>query len=101
MIIVFFHTYREHTNSLGNSHRDQRECLDHFLQQWKSAIEMKSSEEPCEVHICGDFNLDAYLDRWLNPSYYLYTMSKMVHAVCNLGNFSQLVKEPLDSNIIV
>ena len=92
--IVFCHTYREHTNSLGISLKDQRECLDHCLQQWKSAIEMKSSEEPCEVHICGDFNLDAYLDRWLHPSYYLYTVSKMVHAVCNLGNFSQLVTEP-------
>ena len=92
--IIFCHSYREHTNCLGNSLHAQKGCLDTFLHQWDLASQIKTGDEPNEIHICGDINLDAYLEKWLSPSYYLYPLSKMAQTPCSLGNFTQLVKLP-------
>ena len=94
MKIIFCHSYREHTNCLGSSLHAQKGCLDTFLHQWDLASQIKTGDEPNEIHICGDINLDAYLEKWLSPSYYLYSLSKMVQTACTLGNFTQLVKVP-------
>ena len=92
--IIFCHSYREHTNCLGSSLHAQKGCLDTFLHQWDLASQINTGDEPNEIHICGDINLDAYLEKCLSPSYYLYSLSKMVQTACTLGNFTQLVKVP-------
>ena len=91
--IVFCHAYREHTNTLGSSLQSQRECLVSFLQQWEWATELRISGQPSEIHIMGDMNLDCLNEKWLSPTYHLYTLSKLVQEACDKGNFSQLVKD--------
>ena len=92
--MLYCHAYREHTCTLGSSIRNQKSYLEEFLSQWDKAANMNIAGEPSEIHIAGDMNLDALEDKWLKPSYHLYSLSKLVHAACNLGNFSQLVKTP-------
>ena len=58
------------------------------------ASDIKISGQPSEIHTCGDMNLDAMNGKWMNPSYHLYKLSRMVHSVCNRLNFTQLVTEP-------
>ena len=95
--IFFCHAYREHTSTLGNTLRNQRDYLEKFLQQWEEASELRSAGEPNEVHILGDMNLDVLRGKWLESSYHLVSLSRMVQSTCNLGNFSQLVSTPTRS----
>ena len=88
------HGYREHTSTLGSSLGDQRNMLGKFLEQWEEALEHNSTTEANELHICCDMNLDALDDRWLQPTYHLVTLSRLVIAACNLGDISQLVTLP-------
>lgn len=92
--VMYCQVYREHTCTLGSSIKQQKDCLEEFLLQWDKASNMDISGEPSEVHIAGDMNLDALENRWSEPSYHLYSLSKLVHAACNFGNFSQIVKTP-------
>ena len=92
--IFICHGYREHTSSLGNSLSAQRSNLEMFLNQWEMASEYNTPAEPNEVHISCDMNLDCLNGRWLEPSYHLLSLSRMVQNTCNAFNFSQLVKEP-------
>ena len=92
--IYFCHGYREHTSSLGNSLSAQRSNLELFLNQWEMATEHNSPAEPHEIHVTGDMNLDCLTDRWLDPTYHLLSLSKMVQNTCNTHNFSQLVTDP-------
>ena len=92
--LYYCHGYREHTSSLGNSMSAQRSNLELFLHQWEMAVEHDSPAEPHEVHVTCDMNLDSLADRWLDPSYHLLSLSKMVLNTCNTFNFSQQVTEP-------
>ena len=91
--IYFCHFYREHTTILGNSMAAQRDSLSRLLEQWDTAISHGKTDGVNEIHTMGDMNLDAYLDRWLNPKYCLYSLSKMVFQACNINNYTQLVTE--------
>ena len=92
--IYFCHGYREHTSTLGSSIRDQKLQLEKFLLQWEEAALHNSSNEPNEVHISCDMNLDSLNERWLRPDYHLVTLARMVQTSCHLGNFCQLVTVP-------
>ena len=90
----YCHVYREHTSTLGNSLQSQRILLDQFLLQWDKVSDIGNGDQPNEIHISGDFNLDSMNGRWLDNSYHLVSLARMVQAACNLGNFSQLVTAP-------
>ena len=92
--IYFCHFYREHTSSLGNSIRAQRESLSKFLSQWEAATTHDNPNEPNEIHLCGDMNLDSLNGKWLNSNYHLISLSRLVQETCNLLNFEQQVKVP-------
>ena len=92
--IYFCHAYREHASAIGGSINNQKEYLNKFLSQWEAATEHNSAVEPNEVHISGDMNLDYLPTKWLQPSYRLYSLTKLVNSTCNAYNFSQLVQEP-------
>ena len=92
--IYFCHAYREHVSALGATINNQKEYLKHFLHQWEAATEHNSAAEPNEVHISGDMNLDFLPMKWLQPSYRLHSLVKLVNNTCNTNNFSQLVTEP-------
>ena len=92
--VYYCHVYREHTSTLGNSLQSQRAMLDQFLLQWEDASEIRNGDNPNEIHISGDMNLDALNGKWLDNSYHLVSLSRMVQAACNLGNFCQLVSVP-------
>ena len=91
--LYFCHGYREHTSSLGNTLSAQRSNLELFLCQWETAVEHNSPAVPNEVHISGDMNLDCLNGRWLDSTYHLLSLSRMVQDTCNAYNLSQLVKE--------
>ena len=88
------HFYREHANSLGYTIKAQRESLQVFLNQWDAAVYHDKANEPNEIHISGDMNLNSLDDRWLRADYYLISLAKLVAEACNLNNLSQLVKSP-------
>ena len=90
--IHFGHVYREHTSTLGNSIRTQRENLETFLHQWETASAHTHPNDPGEVHIAGDMNLDVLDGRWLKPGYSLISLSRLVESVCKTLNFTQLVR---------
>ena len=90
--IIFAHAYREHLSSLSSSLQQQKECLQKFLLQWEAASEIKIGSEEGEIHVMGDMNLDAL--KWLDKSYHLSCLSKLVHAACTLCGMTQLVKYP-------
>ena len=92
--VYFCHTYREHASAMGSSVNHQKDYLNIFLGQWEAAIEHNNATEPNEVHISGDINLDYLPARWLQPSYRLHSLTRLVQNVCNAHNFSQLVTEP-------
>ena len=48
-------------------------------------------DSPNEVHIAGDVNLDSLGGRWLEPTYPLLALAKMVVNCCNVNNFTQVV----------
>ena len=88
------HVYREHTSVLGSSLSDQRELFSRFLRQWELALEHGNPSETNELHIAGDVNLDVLGNKWLQSSYQLLSLSRMVEEICNLHDFSQLVTQP-------
>ena len=92
--ILFCHAYREHTNTMGNTLQHQRDSLERFLRQWEVPSITTNGSEPNEIHICGDMNLDVLDEKWLQQSYHLLSLSKMVQSACALGNFTQLVNVP-------
>ena len=71
----------------------QSSNLETFLSQWENATEYGDPEETNEVHISGDMNLDCLGDRWHSAEYALAGLSRLVHACCNVCNFTQLVNE--------
>ena len=91
--ILFSHAYREHTSTLGSSIRAQKESLGTFLAQWEMASNL-GLNEPMEVHVCGDMNLDSWKNKWLSPSYALRSLSSLVQEACSVNNFTQLVSIP-------
>ena len=95
--IFFSHFYREHTSTLGNSLQNQRDYLEKFLLQWEKASDIPNGGQPNEIHVSGDMNLDTLNGKWLEPTYHLISLARMVHSACNLGNFSQLVSAPTRS----
>ena len=83
--IFYCHGYREHTCLAGVS---QESNLEIFLSQWENATVHGNPEESNEVHISGDMNLDSLGDRWHSADYHLVGLSRLVHACCNVCNFS-------------
>ena len=90
--IYFCHAYREHMNDTPIS--TQRSYLDTFLNQWECALEYENHTGVNEVHIALDMNLDCLNGKWLQSSYKLVSLSRLVQNYCNIGSFSQLVTEP-------
>ena len=88
--IMFGHVYREH---LPNQNIAQQESyMSSLLSQWELATEYGNPSQPNETHICGDINIDMYKDKWLEPSYSLIHLSRLLKSTCDTYNFSQLVK---------
>ena len=92
--LYFCHCYREHTSRLGSSIGQQRQYLDIFPSHWEEASVHGNPNEPNEIHISGDMNVDTLNGKWLKSDYHLVTLSRLVQTSCHLGNFSQLVKNP-------
>ena len=92
--LYFCHAYREHSSTMGGTINNQKEYLSKFLSQWETATEHDFPSEPNEVHISLDMNLDYLPDKWLQQTYRLYSLTKLVQNTCNAYNFSQLVTEP-------
>ena len=99
--IHFCHFYREHTNTFGASLKCHREHLELFMKQWESASEIRVGNEPAEIHIVGDMNLDALNGKWFSSSYHLFSLARIVHDACRLGNFYQLVHHQPGISIIL
>ena len=92
--IYFCHGYREHSSMMGDSLNSQSNYLQIMLAQWEAATEHSFPLEPNEVHVSLDMNLDYQSDKWLQPSYRLCSLTRLVQDICNTHNFSQLVTEP-------
>ena len=92
--MYYCHAYREHTSTLGAGIRNQKLLLEKFLSQWEEAAVHNTPQEPNEIHISCDMNLDAFNDKWLRPDYHLASLARLVQTSCNLGDFSQLVTAP-------
>ena len=93
----FCHLYREHTSALGNSIAIQRQNLVTMLNQWGAASAHTSPDDPEEVHVAGDMNLDTLVGKWLNPNYSLVSLSRLVESLCKAVNLTQLVSSPTRS----
>ena len=89
----YCHTYREHTSYLGNSLESQKENLSKLLEQSENALFHGNPNEPNEIYILGDMNLDSYQNRWKDRHYSLYSLAKLVHEFCHINNFHQIVSE--------
>ena len=74
---------------MGGSVNNQKEYLNVFLGQWEAAIEHGNATEPNEVHVSGDMNLDYLPARWLQPSYRLHSLTRLVQNVCKCWLQSQ------------
>ena len=92
--IYFCHAYREHSSALGDSINSQKEYLSKFLDQWEAAVDHNFPTEPNEVHVSLDMNLDYQNEKWIQPTYRLCSLTKLVQNICNANNFTQLVSEP-------
>ena len=95
--IYFCHAYREHASLAGGSVNAQKNYLSRFLEQWEAAVEHNAPTEANEVHVCLDMNLDYRKETWLQPSYRLCSLTRLVQNTCNSNNFSQLVTQPTRS----
>ena len=96
-VIYFSHAYREHASQLGDTINSQKEYLNILLKQWEDATMCNFPLEPNEVHISLDMNLDYLKESWLQPTYRLCSLTRLVQSMCNANNFSQLVSEPTRS----
>ena len=88
--MYFCHGYREHLDTLAN----QKHHLNIFLSQWERALEFNNPSEKNEVHVSLDMNIDSLNGRWLESTYRLVSLGKLVQNCCDIGNFTQLVNEP-------
>ena len=73
---------------------NQRNRLEDFLNQWETALEYGNPSSVNEVHVSLDMNLDSLNGKWLDPTYKLVSLSRIVQNFCDMGNFSQKVSEP-------
>ena len=87
----FCNGYREHNSNIGGSLEHQYVKLSTFVNQWEEAIYFGSPDEPNDVFILCDMNLDSYQDKWKNSSYKLYKLSQLVLRSCNTNNSEQIV----------
>ena len=62
-----------------------------MLAQWEDAIIYDNPDQPNEVHIAGDMNLDSLNGRCLEADYSLVSLARMVMNCCNANNFTQMV----------
>ena len=92
--VYYCHAYREHSSALGDSITSQKNYLCKFLSQWEAAVEHNFPSEPNEVHVSLDMNFDYQKEKWLQPTYRLCSLTKLVQNICNANNFTQLVTEP-------
>ena len=95
--IYFSHAYREHSSAMGDSINSQKDYLNILLRQWEDATMHNFPMEPNEVHVSLDMNLDYQNENWLQPTYRLCSLTRLVQNACNAHNFTQLVKEPTRS----
>ena len=72
----------------------QRTVLEEFLSQWETALEYQNTSSTNEVHVCLDMNLDSLNGKWLQPSYKLVSLARLVQNMCNICGFLQLVTLP-------
>ena len=89
----YCHMYREHSSNLGGSINAQKQKLNLMIEQWERALTVGGANEPNDVFVCGDMNLDSYKNAWLSPDYNLYSLSQLVQRSCNLNNITQIVKD--------
>ena len=82
---------------MGDSINSQKDYLNILLGQWEAATIDKFPTEPNEVHVSLDMNLDYLKENWLQPTYRLCSLTRLVQNICNAENFSQLVREPTRS----
>ena len=88
----YCHGYREHTSNIGRSIQNQLLKLTTFLDQWDQAIHIGNPEEPNDIFILCDMNLDSYCDKWMDPSYNLFGLAQKVHSFCYMNNVAQIVR---------
>ena len=88
----FCHGYREQKSNLGESIGSQSQKLSLFLDQWEQAINLGNPEEPNDIFILCDMNLDSYRDKWMDPRYRFYSLAQLVLNYCNANSVDQLVK---------
>ena len=93
----FCHGYREHSSMLGSTINDQKTYLNNFLQQWEDAVDHGQPREPNEVHFSLDMNSDYQKENWLQPSYRLCSLTRLVQNICNANNFTKIINEPTRS----
>ena len=84
------HGYREHKSNIGSSIAGQEQKLSLFLDQRDRAINFGDPEEPNDLLVLCDMNLDSH--KWVDPNYHLYSLAQLVHRFCNSNNIEQLVK---------
>ena len=77
--ILFCHFYREHLSTQSTNF--QNSYFDTFLSQWEAALEYENVTEDNEVHICGDMNLDSLNGKWLEPTYKLVSLSRLIKKI--------------------
>ena len=88
----YCHGYREYKSNLGAAIQHQTEKLSTFLNQWEQAINYGNPAEPNDIFILCDMNLNSYQDRWMDQTYHLFHLAKLVIRFCNSNNVVQLVK---------
>ena len=88
----YCHGYREHTSNIGRSIQNQLLKLTTFIDQWEKAIHIGNPEEPNDLFILCDMNLDSYCDKWMDPSYKLFGLAQKVHSFCYMNNVDQIVR---------
>ena len=89
----FCHGYREHKSNLGDSVQSQLHKLTIFLDQWEQAINLGNPDEPNDIFVMCDMNLDSYHNKWMDPSYKLYSLAQSVYSFCTAHNIDQLVED--------
>ena len=67
------------------------------MKQWENDLEHGSLNESNEVHVSLHMNLDSYKGKWLQNTYSLLPLTKLVQNYCDIGDFTQLVTDPTRS----
>ena len=88
--IFFCHAYREHLSNKGRT--EQQNYLEIFLDQWEAACNYGGRSEANETHVCGDINIDVCQGKWLQSTYPLLSLSRLIKKCCHANNFHQLVE---------